>query len=1072
VNKHQSLLGFLLLLILPSLAFSFGQNKLTPHVDWSFLRGDQVDVYYYDGGYEQAVFTVAVADSACRELAKDYDWELPDGHRLVVVTYQSHNDFSNTTLTTGLVSESVGGFTEFFKNRVAVPFQGDWQAYRHVIHHELNHAYQLAMFYGESVLAGVIRFPLPLWFAEGTAEYTSRNGWDREANYFMADATVSGYLPDIPWLNGFLAYKGGQSLFAYIEESRGRAVFAELMHEVRSRRNINRAFEEVLGQDIMSLSADWKRAMREAYWPLVADRQRASDFSRTLTEHLQTRNFVNNSPAISPDGQNLVYLSDRSGTFDLYIMHLSAPENSRRLLQGEQSASFEELHWLRPGLSWAPDAKSIFFASKAGLRDALFHIDARTGKILRRYDFPFDGVFSPTVSPSGEQLAFIGLNKGQSDLYMIDLQDGSTVNLSSDLASDADPSFSPDGRFLLFTSDRDPKAPLGTTTAVASLQANHNLFALDLEAESSSTHRILALTATSHQVRTPHFWPIPPSRGASRSGMQSSSQLMEETASAVEQVQVAFICDAGGAFDLYTLPWETALAKARSEVLPESARRRTNCLTGIFQPSLSNEGDLVFTSFEMAGYDVHLLRDPHALGDFGALLEDDEERLAFRRSELQVASPLQTEERASKDLFAKMDFTEIVRSKSEARKAKKKVTKPLVSRDESGALKPHPYRLKFSPDQSSAQAQFNSVFGLQAASRIVFSDLLGNHHLDAYLNFYNRLEFSNVHLYYMNTAHRVQSQVGIFHYARQLSAEIPHRVYRDRLIGSDLRFAFPLSRYDRFEMNTRFTLVDRDSLNTREYELDAFNAPIYENYQQGRFLSTGFSFVRDNSLFGSTGPMKGERSRLTYTRGFPVSSGGDAGNDFHTFEADLRHYFRVNPDLTLALRVTAGASVGKTPQRFFLGGSQSWLNTKFFHANSDTTQNSLRSDINELYQAVFVQPLRGAALYHREGDRYALVNAEWRFPLLRQVIGGWPLGFQVYNLRGVLFADLGAAWDASDGFHARLPDGRLHDIMLGRGWGMRVNLGMMLLKLDWAWNTRLKGDTDGPEFILTLGSDF
>ncbi len=147
-----------------------------------------------------------------------------------------------------------------------------------------------------------------------------------------------------------------------------------------------------------------------------------------------------------------------------------------------------------------------------------------------------------------------------------------------------------------------------------------------------------------------------------------------------------------------------------------------------------------------------------------------------------------------------------------------------------------------------------------------------------------------------------------------------------------MALSYPLSRYDRLEMGNRYTLVDRDSLNTKNYEVDQFNAPIYKSYQHGAFLNTRFSFVRDNSLFGSTGPMKGERSVVSYTRGFPIASGGDAGNDFHTVEADLRQYLRVNSDLTLALRLTAGASFGDSPQRFFLGGSPSWLNTKFYRS--------------------------------------------------------------------------------------------------------------------------------------------
>jgi len=402
-------LGLLLtLLASPLSAQVFGQNKVQYGVkEWSFIQTDHFDIYYYQGGYDQAVFTARTADSAYVLLTRDYNWELPADQRIVIVTYQSHNDFSSTNLTYGVVPESVGGFTEFYRNRVVVPFQGDWEAYRHVIHHELNHAFQLAMFYGDRVLAGVIRFPLPLWFVEGSSEYTSRGGWDREANMFMADAVISGYLPDIPYLGGFLAYKGGQSVFCYLEDEFGRERVAELNHKVRSLRSVERGLESSLGFGLEELSRQWKDYLQRMYWPGVQGRRRARDFADRVTDHTRLGNFVNNSPAISPEGDRMVYLSDRTGYFDLYLAHITEPEKARRLLQGQQSGNFEELHWLQPGIAWSPDGERIAFASKAGAEDALFLLDARSGQVLQRWSFGLKGLFSPAFSPDGRHIAFV-----------------------------------------------------------------------------------------------------------------------------------------------------------------------------------------------------------------------------------------------------------------------------------------------------------------------------------------------------------------------------------------------------------------------------------------------------------------------------------------------------------------------------------------------------------------------------------------------------------------------------------------------------------------------------------------
>jgi hypothetical protein len=63
--------------------------------------------------------------------------------------------------------------TEVFHNRVVLPFTGSYEDLRHVVAHELTHAYLFDRFHGGSasrMLARQTFFSAPLWFAEGLAE--------------------------------------------------------------------------------------------------------------------------------------------------------------------------------------------------------------------------------------------------------------------------------------------------------------------------------------------------------------------------------------------------------------------------------------------------------------------------------------------------------------------------------------------------------------------------------------------------------------------------------------------------------------------------------------------------------------------------------------------------------------------------------------------------------------------------------------------------------------------------------------------------------------------------------------
>ena len=153
----------------------FGRNKVQyGDKDWKYIQSEHFDFYYYQGGRKLAEFAAAVAESSFSSLNELFNYNLID--RIPVIIYRSHNDFSETNTSPSALPESVGGFTEFLKNRVVLPFEGNYEQFRHVIHHELTHAVMLQFLYGAgpgSIISGISRMMPPLWFIEGLAEYTS-----------------------------------------------------------------------------------------------------------------------------------------------------------------------------------------------------------------------------------------------------------------------------------------------------------------------------------------------------------------------------------------------------------------------------------------------------------------------------------------------------------------------------------------------------------------------------------------------------------------------------------------------------------------------------------------------------------------------------------------------------------------------------------------------------------------------------------------------------------------------------------------------------------------------------------
>ncbi len=414
-----------LLCVQPGYGQSFGKN----HVQYKefktkYIQSEHFDIYFDEGGLDIAEFVAEVAEQSYLELKDDFRYELSS--RITIIVYNSHNDFQQTNVQIAPPEESVGGFTEFFKNRVVIPYEGNWEKFRHVIHHELTHAVMLQMVYGsgvQSIITGLARLQLPGWFVEGLAEYESR-GWDTESDMFMRDAALNGYIPEIPYLGGFLAYKGGQSVLYYISQKYGGEKIGELLGKIKINKSLERGMRQSIGVGVEDLNKRWQKHLKKEYWPDIAGRQEPEEFARQLTDHTKYRNFINNSPALSPNGDKIAFLSDKSDYFDIYLMSAIDGKIISKLVSGQKTGDLEELHWLRPGIAWSPDSKYIAFAAKSGGEDALKIVDVRKRKIVRSMKFGLDGVFSPSWSPKNDEIAFSGIKHGTCDLYAVNLSTG------------------------------------------------------------------------------------------------------------------------------------------------------------------------------------------------------------------------------------------------------------------------------------------------------------------------------------------------------------------------------------------------------------------------------------------------------------------------------------------------------------------------------------------------------------------------------------------------------------------------------------------------------------------------
>ena len=163
------------------------------------------------------------------------------------------------------------------------------------------------------------------------------------------------------------------------------------------------------------------------------------DLTTGKREMISQRAGLNGAPAFSPDGKSLALtLSSSPGNPDVYVMDI-ATKQLRRITTSD-AIDTEPV--------WAPDGQSLYFTSDRGGTPQIYRVGIQGGDAQR---VTFDGSYNanPRVSPDGKSIAFVHREDGNLHIAVMDLASG-TLQTITDGGLDKSPSFAPNGSLIIY----------------------------------------------------------------------------------------------------------------------------------------------------------------------------------------------------------------------------------------------------------------------------------------------------------------------------------------------------------------------------------------------------------------------------------------------------------------------------------------------------------------------------------------------------------------------------------------------------------------------------------------------
>lgn len=193
------------------------------------------------------------------------------------------------------------------------------------------------------------------------------------------------------------------------------------------------------------LSPRWARDGSRLLYSLERNRQWGIyllDFTSMVERKVFSAKGTNMAGDFYPDGNDIIISSSRDGTPDLYSVEIKSGAATK----------LTSSYGIDVSPSVSPDGRYIAFVSDRGGSPQVYTM-RRDGTEVKRVTFEGAYNTSPAWSPKGDKLVFSG-RRGTNQIFTVS-PDGTDLMQLTTSGNNEEPSFSPDGRYITFSSDRD-----------------------------------------------------------------------------------------------------------------------------------------------------------------------------------------------------------------------------------------------------------------------------------------------------------------------------------------------------------------------------------------------------------------------------------------------------------------------------------------------------------------------------------------------------------------------------------------------------------------------------------------
>ena len=1041
---------------------SFGKNKVQYYdYYWQYYRFDDFDCYFNEYGRDLAQFTANYATKKLAQIENYFDYTLEK--RIIFIIFNKNSEFKESNI--GLVTfdedtYNTGGFSRIIKNKVMLYYEGDHVAYERQIAAAITEVIINEMLYNADMkdrIASSSVVNMPDWFIKGLIRYVAY-GWDLEAENRVKDGLKSGKFKKISHLEYDDAIDAGQSFWRFIGKKYGDALIPNIIYLTKIYKNVDDGFLYVIGQNLKDVLKDWKNFYKEEY---SGDKGLPPDDGNTIRKSRKEQ--IYQQVRVSPGGDYIAYVTNDWGRKRIWLYNQAT---GKRKILFRKEPKFEQVtDNTYPVLAWHPSGKILTYINdeKSALVMYFYRVNEKTTE--KRNLLYFDKVLDFSYAPEGSRLVFSAVKDGITDIYVHTIASGTNEQITHDVQDDINPTFlkdSPDE--IIFSSNRLSDTLTNTADPFEKLSPTFDLFTYNI---AKKNNILVRLTEGKY---TDRFEPT-----------------------GIAKNKFAYTGDQNGIMNRYIAKFDSSISYIDT--------------TTHFRYFIN--------SLPVTNYDRNIINQSVVNGSdtYGELIFS-KRKYVLRKGLQSQSVPIPAGEitnttfrREKTRLLHRADSIEQLRQwlVAEDKRRRDTLTKPLYEY----YIKNEPIDINHYIFEKEKQNYYNQLWRKKYMDIDLDTGKLALPLIRIYeTSFYNNYTATQIDFSFLNNSYQVYSggapyfnpginiltkfgTVDMFENYRitggfRFSGNFDSNEYL--LSVEDLKGSF-----DKQVIFHRMVYY----LNSGDTLLKAFTHNIYLSYSKPvnpvLALKGTISYRNDRYVYVATdalslnhknftnhwASLKGEvifdntRKRtvnIYYGTRFKIF--GEyykqltrAKSDMVVLGIDFRKYIRIHRELIWANRFAASTSFGPTKLIYYLGGVDNWMGYLFNKYPMFNTSVPVTQNVNYGFQALATN-MRGFTQNIRNGNNFALINSEIRWPFIRY-IAGHPLRSNFLNsLQVVGFADIGTAWsgkspwERNNGYDTQkivngpisvTLDSNREPIVAGYGAGARAQIFGYFIRADWAW---------------------